>query len=239
MRQFFRKAMTLSALCLTLSSAAEAQNLFSGGYVDNEFALSISYVNKDWVTDFDGKSHHENFWGEPDKRLHGVNITFHYQPCFDFGLGLHTGLGFETYTSYSDVVKDNGWDQFNEYCIYIPLHLQWRIPLTPGFSLTPFAGLGIQASLYSSYRDYDYYYYDWNGDSHYYGPESYQSYGNGEWPKRMNLQVDYGCRLNIKRFMLGFQYSKGITDHDLYKGYKTAQNKIEVSAGFCFSAKDF
>lgn len=225
-------ATALAATAALLPNEASAQTRYETPLNPTEtLAVSIGYINKDWVTECDGKTYHENFWGEPDKRLHGMQIGVTYQPCLNFGLGLRTGLFLELCTSESDYVKEKGWDSYNETSLYLPLHLAWRIPVGPRSSITPFAGLGFNWAMYGSFEDdwrYDYYYDDYG-----YGPSEWQHFGEGGAPKRWNNQLEFGVDVNLSGFQIGFTYSKGIRDHELYDGLETYQNKIAINLGFC------
>ena len=231
---------SLSAACAAailslLPQQASAQS--ASIPVRNTVSLNIGYINKDWVTEADGETYHENFWGEPDKRLHGLQLGIGYQPTLMCGLGLDTGLAFEFCTSSSDFVKEKGWDSYNEFSLYLPLHLAWRIPLGSNCSLTPYAGIGFNWAAYGSfsddYRYYNGYYNGYNSSYHsYYEPHEYQRFGNGA-PKRWNNQLEFGGDLVINGFKIGFIYSKGIRDHELYKNYESYQNKIAITIGIC------
>lgn len=224
----FNKLLASAATAAVLSlmpSLASAQNYYYEETIGpdhrNALAFSVGYINKDWVTEMDGKTYHENFWGEPDKRLHGIQMGATYQSCLNFGLGLKTGLFMEFCTSYSDFVEEMGWDSYNEYSLYLPLHVVWNIPITHTSSITPFAGLGFNWAMYGTFED------NWRYDY------QYQSFGNGYAPKRWNNQLEFGADVFINSVKIGFTYSKGIRDHEVYDGLETYQNKIAINIGFC------
>lgn len=230
--------LTAVALILTIgltSQTTKAQTTEINFGNDSKAPLSVifGYTNKVWVTQTEDGTQYENFWGEPDKRLHGFQFGTLCKPYLPIGLGIRTGLLFEGYMSSSDYVKERGWDDFNELSIYLPLHASWRIPLGPYVSVTPFFGLGFNWAIYGTFKEDNRYYYDY--DDHYHGPIAYQKYGNGIAPKRWNNQLEWGGDLRIMALHFGFTYSKGLRDHHLYKGYETFQDKISFTIGFDLS----
>lgn len=224
-------ALAAAAIAFAQPRQAQAQTF---SYTPSDFppiSIVAGYINKDWVTETSEGTFHENFWGEPNKRLHGMQIGVLYQPTMYFGPGLRTGLFFEACFSESDFVHDQGWDSFNESSLYLPLQVSCRIPLGEHCAISPFVGLGFNWAIAGSFREECRWNYDYEGN--YIGPVGYQSYGRGQAPKRWNNQLEYGLDLQFHLFRLGFTYSRGLRDHDLYQSYETYQNKISVNLGVC------
>jgi len=214
-----------------------------GQGVDPEpWSFMFGYINKGWTTDIDGKSYSENLWGQEGKKLHGIQIGIGYSPTLPIGLGLDTGLYYECFISNSEVVHDYGYDDFTEHNLYIPVHAQFRIPVSPNFSIHPYAGFGMNIVLSGTYNINEYYggyEYDWwDGGRPYGGTSSiiagYQSYDEGDWPKSFNFQWEIGAKLKISNFIISAGYAFGVTDHKFYEGYKTKQNKLNISLGYAF-----
>ena len=65
-----------------------------------------------------------------------------------------------------------------------------------------------------------------------YYPAKWQEYGGGEWPKRVNLQWEFGGTIRYSLIQVGFTYSIGMTDHHFYPGYLTRQDKMNISLTF-------
>jgi len=69
-----------------------SDDFFDGMYTEEEeeenINFSFGYINKSWETDFGDYKYKENLWGEPDKRLHGIQFGFGYTPHTRFGLGI-------------------------------------------------------------------------------------------------------------------------------------------------------
>lgn len=203
-----------------------------GSFKQSPWSLNVSYINKNWATKMNGTTMHENFFGEPDKRLHGFSIGGDYQPTLNFGLGIHTGLHVEIYVSTSDYVKEKDFDDFTEVNFYVPLHAAFRIPIARRCALSLYAGLGLNYAINGSYREHRYYYDSFTGDweDHPYTVD--QRYGNG-WPNRINAATEFGGSLNIKSFRVGIIYSRGITNHHLHphEEFNSRQNKLQLSIG--------
>lgn len=210
----------------------ETDNANYADFIRNDYTFVAGYVNKTWRTDFDGYSVNENFWGERDKRLHGMQVGFLYQPSIDVGFGrfgFNTGLCYELYLSVSPVVKDAGYDRYVESDIYIPLHATYSLPLARKCSLNLYGGIAmnwaIDGEFQEDYEFYDHYYREWVYD-HY---TDYQEFGNGRYPRHFNGQIEYGASLKFNNWSLGFTYSQGLTNHKLYKGFETIQNKMSFN----------
>lgn len=206
---------------------------------DDRQAFTIGYINKEWVSDFSGNNYHENIFGQEGKRLHGLQIMYHYSPYLPVGLGLHTGLGYEWCMSYSNEIKKMGFERFNEHSLYIPLHAAWHFSLGKTVSIVPFAGVGINWKIAANMKsgaydgigyDYDYSYFPlrWGQD--------YASvkYGHDGWPHALNTQMELGLQLNIDQVTVGFTYSRGLNDHEFYDNTKTRQDKLAITVGLLF-----
>lgn len=209
---------------------------------DNFHSLTIGYINKEWVSEFSDGDYHENIFGQEGKRLHGVQLMYHFTPCLPVGLGIHTGLGYEWCMSYSKEVEKMGFDRFNEHSLYVPIHAMWRIPFGKTVSLTPFGGVAInwkvEANLKSGYYDgildsyrYDHFYSRWGTDY------ARVKYGQDGWPHALNTQMEFGFHLNINQVVIGFTYSKGLKDHEFYRKehVKTRQDKLALNIGLFFN----
>ena len=245
-----RKTLASLAWMATFTCSLCAQNLFNGGHSDAPYGFTIGYVSKDWRTDMDGRVVHENLWGEHDKRMHGMQMGFTYQPCLPIGAGIHTGLFYECYFSVSQSVRDAGYDDFTEHNLYLPIHLQWRLPITQQASISLFGGIGLNWAISGTYNErYREYIYDgynlWAaigfpvGGRYVEGSRigEYKKYGQGDWPRRLNMQWEFGCHLRYKYFQLDFTYSIGDTNHEFYRGYKTRQDKLAICLSFVTNFK--
>lgn len=117
--------------------------VFHGGF-------SVGWVAKEWSTSANGRTYHEDLWGNPGKMLHGVQFGLHFNQSIYYGVGWRTGLYYEWYISHDQFLKDIGWDRFNEHCLYIPMHVQFRLPLSryhESICITPYAGIGFNIAM--------------------------------------------------------------------------------------------
>lgn len=231
---------------LTLT-AALATTSFLGLYADaegpvfshrsnyEETGISVGFVSKEWVTDFnDGTGRlHENLWGDPDKRLNGLQVGLFYSPMNRYGFGGKFGLYGEFYFS-------NGYarncDNFTEYSLYIPAHLKLDLPISRDAKFSFEGGLGANIVLGSNFTNDDDYYYDYDGDRHYYS-YGHLNYGDFGYPKRFNFALEAGIGLQISHFKIDFTYSHGLTDHHLYYDEprsETYQHKFAITIGAVF-----
>lgn len=210
--------------------------------IESPISFVFGYVNKSWVTEMDGYTRRENFWGEIDKKLHGFQFGFLYQPAVDLGgvkFGLSTGLSIECYISVSPAVRDAGYDRFSEFGTYIPFHGKLTIPFSPRVSLSLYGGLGMNLAIVGTFEEDEEYYDRWNHEWHTDTYHDYQDYGNGRFPRHLNFQTEFGASLKISNWGINCTYSQGLTNHNLYDGYKTYQNKLNIGLSYTFDAGSF
>lgn len=192
--------------------------------------VSVAYVSKQLVTQGGGEKLKENgVWADGiNKSLNGVQVGFHIQPAFSFGLGLYSGLFYEFY--YSKQSDENyAYNKFQEHCLYLPIHPYFRLPFTKYIALSIHGGLGLNYSVYGAYTDKEGEY------------ENYTDfYGEPTYPKRFNLTADIGLGLRFGPIQINAQYSKGINNHKSYieygNDYKTVQNKISIGLSYVISS---
>lgn len=189
--------------------------------------FSAGYVSKQLVTQGEGEKLKENgIWDDGEgKSLHGMQFGLHFQPCFSFGLGLYSGLYYELYMSSND---DYDYNEFMEHCIYVPMHVYYRLPFAKKVALSVHGGLGFNYSVYGAYSD--------SNDSY----EDYTDfYGEPAYPKRFNMAAEIGIGFRISAIQLNVQYSKGITNHKSYESlgdYTTRQNKLSLGLSYVFGS---
>lgn len=210
---------------------------------DAPWGFTAGYVSKEWVSRGNGYIYHGNAaWGpfpEYDtegERVSGIQLGWQYNPCYNFGLGLHTGIFAEIYkSSVNSEIPQTGYNSsFKEISLYVPAHLLYRFPLSEETALYLHGGLGFDYGLLGFYSNIDCS-----------ANNSYSSYyGEDGFPNRLNISSEIGFGVRLKRLMLDVQYSKGITNHkDIHfsyfdnkkqEGVKTRQNKISISAAYMY-----
>ena len=202
-------------------------------YNENPFGFDIKYVTKQWVMRGGGFKTRENApWHREDARLHGVSLGVHYNPTFTWGGGLYTGLYWEYYYSKrkdSDQWYGDDWgmqDRFNEHVIHVPLHASFRLPFSRSSALLFHGGLGFDMGIAGSYfSKHVGNFYETNT---YYGHENLM-------PGRFNVAAEIGARFRKDNWIIGAEYSKGITEHDYSRvlgDVVARQNKMSASIGF-------
>ena len=210
---------------------------------DAPWGFTAGYVSKQWVSRGGGHIYRGNAaWGpfgqcDPEnERLHGIQLGWQYNPCYEFGLGLHTGLFAEIYSSSTkeEIRSINYNTSFNELSLYVPAHLLYRFPLGDETALYLHGGLGLDFGLLGFYSNSD----GWVSNRY------NNFYGKDGFPGRFNLSSEIGFGVRHKRLMLDFQYSKGITNHeDTRFTYfdkngvgetKTKQNKLSLGLSYMY-----
>ncbi len=218
--------------------------------------VSIGYVSKQYVTSGYGQKIKENIWGETNKSMHGLSFGVHFTPALQCGLGIYTGLSYELYFSSTDASEWEPYELAIEHCLYMPIHAYYRLRLGENWHIAVHGGIGLDYAVagklsassssdtgsYSDYDYYDYYYYDYDYSSDYEtGYEDYAiPYGDDAWPKRFNLSGEIALDFRIHSVMVSALYSRGITDHKMYRylgeGYKSKQNKFGISVSWVIPA---
>lgn len=200
-------------------------------YDSSPLGFSMGYVSKEWVTKGEGVKLKQNVWGDENKKLHGMQIGLHFQPCFSWGLGVYSGLFYECYMAWSDEMKNEGYmDKFIEHSIYVPAHAFYRLPFGRKIALSVHGGIGMDCGIHAQFSSTE------NEDAE---PVT-DYYGEAQCPKRFNFSTEIGVGLRIGPVQLNALYSKGLTDHKFYTDqgdFKTTQNKLGVSVSWVFSSK--
>jgi len=155
-------AAVLAAILLptTVIKAQESSHKIGSLFTvdDKKFhgGFSVGWVAKDWTTSIGGETLREDLWGNPNKMLNGVQFGLYFHQCIRYGVGWRTGFYYEWYINHDQFLRDNGWDRFNEHCLYIPLHAQFRLPLArrnKKISITPYAGIGFNIAMKGRFKN--------------------------------------------------------------------------------------
>lgn len=165
-------------------------------YDATPLGFSIGYVSKQLVTTGEGEKLKENgIWDDGEgKSLHGIQVGFHVNPCFSYGLGLYTGLFYEFYFSSKDNYEYN---RFKEHCLYLPAHVYFRLPFGEKVALAIHGGLGFNYSIYGAFSDKDDYYEDWT-----------DFYGEPAFAKRFNMAAEIGVSFRVGSVQINAQYAR-------------------------------
>ncbi len=199
-------------------------------YDADAMGFSLSYVQKQLVyTDENDDKQAYNTWGEEDKWVQGVQVGIYFQPTFSWGLGLHTGLFYEYYTSTNDNLTDvDDFNLYTEHALYMPAHLYFRLPFAEQVALAVHGGLGINCGLTRSIACKD--------EESYYAPIEL-AYGTTEYSKQLSLASELSLALRLYTVQLHATYSQGLVDsnRDVLE-HIPSQNKITIGLSWVFGS---
>lgn len=197
-------------------------------YDVDPMGFSLGYIQKNFkMKPNDGSSYERmDIWDKRNEWLRGFQAGVYFQPAFNFGLGLHTGLYYELYYS-KDKDKDPAkhFNQFFEHSLYVPVHLFFRMPFSEKVSLAVHGGLGLNCGLLAEFN---------SDDPNNITMPVTDVYGVANM-KRFNLAGEGAVALRIYSVQLYAQYAVGLTDNAV-KGldYKVYQNKISCGISWVF-----
>ena len=215
---------------------------------------SVGWVAKDWITLRNGRSLHEDLWGNPDKMMNGFQFGLNVQHDIWRGIGFRTGFNYECYFSADRVIKDAGLRRFSEHNLYFPIHASFHMSPLKHLSITPYAGIGFNWAMNGVFHTYD--------EASYNGPNywNWQHYPimsfveslidnanlppivcydyNNHSPHHWNVQAEVGVSIRIYAAELSFTYSFGANHHNIYEDAATKQNKMTATIGFLLSTRN-
>lgn len=190
---------TSSKYMLTLPAHHKRFNPFAIDYHQRSFGFTVAYVQK-WMHISDGRqSIGTNYFGE-EKHMHGVQIGVPIQPIFGYGLGLNTGLYFECYFDGYEDYEYNDHTNMEEYCLYMPIDLMFRLPLGENFSIFVNGGIGIDWSIETVLKmdGYDDYKIDYSEEGA---------------PNHFNFSGEMGGGIQYKSLQVSANYQIGLTNN--------------------------
>ena len=197
----------------------EAKDDFDGG-------LSIGYIQKQWVADYDnGETEKMGMFDE--KYLQGIQIGYRYDPQFAAGFGINTGLFYE----YCWEKSNEGYDghgkfhyTYEEHGIYLPLHLKFTMNFSKWFQFSLYGGAGANYIFSGNV------YLREDGTTY----DSSSVLSEDDW-RQWNFMIEYGASLRINTIQVDFTMSQGTTNWSDDNTYKIKQGRpLAVSMTFCF-----
>ncbi|MBQ6754348.1 MAG: PEGA domain-containing protein [Bacteroidales bacterium] len=167
--------------------------------------MSFAWVRKQWEVSGSGYKTKANIWASENQWVEGFQIGFHFQPCFEWGLGLYSGFFFEYYTTINEDVPSHEeyYDKWEEYSLYIPLQTTFMIPLYKKGAVYFRAGVGMDFGLLGELKVSENDYVDPVDDT----------YGNEGFPSRFNLTRELGVSLRFNAIMFHATWSKGLLNN--------------------------
>lgn len=196
-------------------------------YNHRPFGVSMGYVQKQVVASADEERYECDpaYWRDGES-LSGIQIGFHFQPCFSWGGGLYTGLFYELYMAscdrYGDEVKN-----FSEHNLNIPAHLYYRIPFSNDFSIAVHGGVSFDCGLYACYSKNFLGISDSGNGSSYVFDNYYGSSNDG--PNQFQVNWDIAASINIYNFGISAFISKGLLDNDAIHNAISGADNIAVN----------
>ena len=257
MKNILTVAILIAAILPAVANAQETsswkKNMFTSQDKLFQWGLSAGWVAKEWTTTANGRTYHENLWGDRDKMFHGFQFGLHAQQSVFNGIGWRTGLYYEWYISTSSYVKEQGFSRFNEHGLYLPLHIIFQMSPIKNVCIMPYAGFGFNWAIYGNFKEGPL-----SGPGGYTGkgysgndivetailslvntavssrreyPVEYFDYNNHS-PHHWNVQAEVGVALRIYKAELTFTYSWGLNRHWLYDDKPSHQNKMAAQLAF-------
>lgn len=216
--------------------------------MNSGISFSVGWVAKQWVgSNKNGEKIRGDLWRK-GSMLNGLQVGFNFQKVLKSGIGCRTGLFYEWYTSSNSVIKEIGWDRFNEHNLYVPIHLLYSIPIAKNFSIIPSAGVGFNWAIYGDYKNgarmkpgnswglliadvLTGNYYNFLGSIPMGDNEKILFNYNNNTPHHWNVQAELGLTIMLARYIkLSGSYAFGLNRHKLY-GYDVRGDKFNVMLG--------
>lgn len=159
-------------------------------------------------------------WWENNKTTPGIRVGLHFQPCFNWGLGIYFGGFFEYYYSPTPSSKkattenasfEETFTSFSEKVVSVPLHLYYRVPLGSEFAVSLHGGLDVEYLFGATYKDKD-------GVFMTHIP----SYGTETQYKHLNIGYSVGVGIQYGHFMVESIWNWGLTNHQMLQSYDSS-----------------
>ncbi|MCM1400664.1 MAG: PorT family protein [Bacteroides sp.] len=210
----------------TLPIRTVHSNLFKRDFPRRSWGLSASYLQR-WYSfrGPDGRTHTCDWLGEDGKQS-GIQAGIACQPYFGSGFGLNTGLFLQYF--WTDKVDISGGTSvsFEEYDLYVPLHLMFRIPVNDfDFHINTGPGFEYGVSLKGKFH----------GDET--GSEDVEF--DEDTPRAFNMYYEIGAGFRIKALQINFVYGMGLLKSSKFlsdgsKYYDAKPNKLGITLGLMF-----
>lgn len=187
-----------SVVRLKLPAHHRSFNPFEIDYRKRISGISFAYVQK-WLNVSDGKGSKGMDYGGQERHMHGLQVGVPIQPYFKYGLGLITGIYYEAY--FLDYPDDNVKEMV-EHNMYIPLDLQFRLPISTEFSIYACGGVAMDWSMATKYKA---------------GDISYDvDYKEDYWVNPLNFSAEVGAGIQYKALQASFKYQWGLNNNSTY-----------------------
>lgn len=224
MRQRIFRWFVLLVMASIMSTAATmAENPFKMLRDRHKASFQFGYTNKQMISDHGvGGVVHESILGKNNGFTHGAQVGLNLYLLRRNGMGIHTGAFFNAFlaTANEGDATLRGYKRFMETEAYVPAHLMYRFSLVRRFSLSVYAGVGLNYGIFGSFTNKD--------EMPWKNRNEVMKYDKPGWPNRFGMQTELGASLRMGTMELNVLYGIGITDHKYYAVNKTRQNRITI-----------
>ena len=205
------------------------------------WGFSIGYVQKQWVyktlpeyaSELGSIVERYGVFSEDGeaKVANGLQVGIRYEPQFQYGFGLNTGIFYEGYYDKSNDYSDSEGNynlEWLEHSINIPFHVEFRANFKEGFQFFVYGGASVDVGISSTITFHDL--------SSGYDYEPIDIYGDKYEMKRFNASWEAGAGLRFYGIQLQGQFSRGLINMASHgSDYSVMQDKpLSISLSFMF-----
>ncbi len=223
-------ALTVAITVLCTTNAHAQSYLGDVKYNQTEgIGLSFGYTNQQYKITYGNQHFFSNgIWGD-NKRLHGLDMGLIAQGTIDYGIGIYIGLDMELYFSSNTPSQTYGagtieevFDSYTELTFEIPLHIQFKQPLSDIFAIGAHTGPGMTLSCMALFEDTRGYYSD------------YDAIGDGV--NVFNLTWDFAVFMELENVRLDAMWSTGLINvtNGGWDADKVTRNKFSLGISILF-----
>lgn len=196
------------------------------------WGISLAYTQKSFKEN-GGEKH--GWWRESG--MSGVQVGVKYNPQFDHGLGINTGIYYEYYYDSSTSIKvperfnmdDHCKATLQEHDIYVPIHAEFSVHISKRFRIFVFGGLGIDYTLSAKETlgncDESSESFNGTGNDDAYDAVGYNKFG---------ATLDYGGGFSIEGLQIRVTKGTGLNNISKNNGADVKLDRLNVSASIHF-----
>ncbi len=139
-------------------NSAKQNSCFNCPTTKYNWGLSIGRINKylDQDETYIGDDVFSSYY---PIEIKGIRAGLKFEPLFKYGFGLNTGIFYEHFSQYLDGRLNgsfpnsyDGFHEFYQHAINIPIHLEYRLNFSRYFNLFAFGGAGFDG-IWDSFSD--------------------------------------------------------------------------------------
>lgn len=208
------------------------------GYETRSIGVSMGYVSKQWKYKYtDGSKDKGSIFD--DKPLNGFQAGIRWNPQFQHGFGLNTGLYYEYYEDKSELQSDkDSWGWFNYYMkmyehnLHFPIHAEYRMHFSEDIQVFLYGGISLDYALYCKFDYFE------DGYTDPYGSIDEDIYATADMlpdVRRFNASWSFGGGVTYRAFQLNAGTRMGFMNMSGSSEYKVTQNNpFQITLSFMF-----